>query len=129
MKIALIIGGIIAMLLLGVWFMAPESDNEVSGVVASAQTASSKAEQGEAYLYDVRTPEEFNSGNATGSINFDNELIQAGQLPDAPKNAEIYVYCRSGNRSAEATSVLTNAGYTNVTDLGGLDTMRAAGLL
>lgn len=134
MKKGLIALAILLLAGVGLWLLAPttecqgEACNTEQTQTVAAQ-ASAKAEQGEAYLYDVRTPEEYNSAHATNAVNFDNELIQAGQLPDAPKDSEIYVYCRSGNRSAEATQALQSAGYTNVTDLGGLDTMTAAGVL
>lgn len=36
------------------------------------------------------------------------------------KNAEIFVYCRSGNRSAMASKILTKLGYTHIYNLGGI---------
>jgi rhodanese-related sulfurtransferase len=38
------------------------------------------------------------------------------------------VYCRSGNRSAAAARILTDAGYTPVYDLGGIQDWVAEGL-
>jgi phage shock protein E len=43
-------------------------------------------------------------------------------LPD--KNAEILVYCRSGNRSRQASDKLVKMGYTNIYDFGGLNTWK-----
>jgi len=37
------------------------------------------------------------------------------------KNAEIFVYCRSGNRSVTASQALVELGYTNVYNLGGIN--------
>lgn len=80
-----------------------------------------------AKLYDVRTAEEFAAGHFAQATNFPVETMQAGTLPDVAKDTTIYVYCRSGNRSAQATIALKNAGYTNVTDLGGLSDVEAIG--
>ena len=80
-----------------------------------------------AQLLDVRTAEEFDSGHFAGAINLDVEDIIAGKLPDAAKDAQLYVYCRSGNRSAQAVSLLKQAGFTNITDLGGLTDVESIG--
>ncbi|MCA9349361.1 rhodanese-like domain-containing protein, partial [Candidatus Saccharibacteria bacterium] len=61
------------------------------------------------------------------AVNFDLQLMQAGQLPNIDKNTKIYVYCRSGNRSAQAASLLKQAGFTNITDLGGLSDIQNLG--
>lgn len=75
-----------------------------------------------ALLLDVRTPEEYAAGHAEGAINLPNEEIQAGAVPEAGKDQKLYVYCRSGNRSNQATQKLTAAGYTNIADLGPMTT-------
>jgi rhodanese-related sulfurtransferase len=41
-------------------------------------------------------------------------------LTELDKNKEIYLYCRSGNRSGKATRILQNLGYRNVTNIGGI---------
>ncbi|MCU0667217.1 MAG: rhodanese-like domain-containing protein [Patescibacteria group bacterium] len=134
MKKTLFIAFGVLVVAVGVWWVFYPS-NECSGEACGqssqqplAKQAVIKAEQGQAYLYDVRTPEEFNQKHAQQAINFDVELIKAGEYPDIPKDSTIYVYCRSGNRSAQATALLKQAGYTNVTDLGGLDQMEQAGV-
>lgn len=80
------------------------------------------------HLYDVRTPEEYASSHAKFAALWPLDGIEAGKLPDVPKNEPIAVYCRSGNRSAQATELLKNAGYTDVTDMGGLSTLGEYGL-
>ena len=72
-------------------------------------------------LVDVREPSEFNAGCIEGA-----QLIPLGTIetdfeaaiPD--KDAKIFVYCRSGNRSAQAAKKLVDLGYTNVFDIGGI---------
>ena len=72
-------------------------------------------------VYAVRTKEEYDAGHIAGAILIPNETITTEQpklLPDL--DAEILVYCRSGNRSAQAANKLLAIGYTNVVDFGGI---------
>ena len=80
-----------------------------------------------AKLYDVRTAPEYASGHFTGAINWPVENIAAGQLPDVPKTTKLYVYCESGSRSTQAMGLLKNAGFTDVTNLGGLARIQSIG--
>lgn len=78
-------------------------------------------------LIDVRTPEEFASGHIAGAVNIPvQELDQ--RLSEVPDDKEIVVYCRSGNRSATATQILTSSGYDGVYDMGGIIAWQQAGL-
>ena len=77
---------------------------------------------GEALWIDVRTAQEFNTGHVSQAVNIPYEEIAgsiAGLTED--KDAPIYVYCRSGRRSGIAKATLEEAGYSNVTNLGGLE--------
>ena len=71
-------------------------------------------------IVDVRTVEEYNEGHIPGAINIPNESITAApsELPD--KDQVLYVYCRSGNRSKQASSKLAKLGYTNIYEMGGI---------
>lgn len=80
-----------------------------------------------AKLYDVRTDEEYTDGHFEDADLWSLQDIQAAKLPDVAKDTKLYVYCRSGNRSAQAASLLSDAGYTNVVDLGGLQDVQASG--
>lgn len=74
-------------------------------------------------LVDVRTPGEYAQGFIPNAmlLPLDRLAFDAGKkLPD--KDAEIMVYCLSGNRSRSAASILARAGYTNVTNIGGIGT-------
>jgi rhodanese-related sulfurtransferase len=79
-------------------------------------------------IYDVRTPEEYAESHVPAAKLFPLQDLQAGKLPDTPKDTPIAVYCRSGNRSSEALQLLKQAGYTHVTDLGGLNDLPKYGL-
>src|SRR5215213_2244437 len=70
-------------------------------------------------LLDVRNPEEYADGHIAGSINIPLEELSS-QLSQVPQNIMVVVYCRSGNRSAQAVALLKDAGYTQVLDMGGI---------
>ena len=75
----------------------------------------------ETYLIDVRSPEEYAEAHADGAVNIPVEEVAAkiGAVT-ADKDADIYVYCRSGRRAGVAQETLTGLGYTKVTNLGTL---------
>jgi phage shock protein E len=70
-------------------------------------------------VIDVRTLDEWNSGHLESAINIEWQNITSIQS-NIPKNEEIYLYCRSGNRSGKATKILLDAGYTNVINAGSI---------
>lgn len=71
-------------------------------------------------IYDVRTLPEYQAGHTKGAILLPLADIESGKMPTEDKTAAIAVYCRSGNRSSQATALLKKTGFTNVKDLGGL---------
>lgn len=79
------------------------------------------ATDGDYIILDVRRADEFAAGHIPGAINVANENIadtQPAELSD--KDQVIYVYCRSGNRSKQASAKLAAMGYTNVIEFGGI---------
>ena len=73
-------------------------------------------------ILDVRTPEEFSDKHIPGAINVANETIGIGEIPELPdKEQLILVYCRSGNRSKQASEKLAALGYTNIVEFGGIN--------
>jgi rhodanese-related sulfurtransferase len=78
-------------------------------------------------LLDVRTPEEFASGHIPGAVNIAVESLMS-RLSEVPQNQPVVVYCRSGNRSATAAQILSDAGYANIYDMGAIFDWQAAGL-
>ena len=72
-------------------------------------------------VVDVRTPEEYAEGHIPGAINIPLDTLgdeQPAELPDLDQR--IYVYCRSGRRSATSTAILAGIGYRDVVDFGGI---------
>jgi len=73
-------------------------------------------------ILDVRTPEEFSDKHIPGAINIPNETISTEEIPELPnKDQLILVYCRSGNRSKQASEKLVALGYTNIVEFGGIN--------
>ena len=73
-------------------------------------------------ILDVRTPEEFSEKHIPGAINVANETIGSEKIPELPdKDQLILVYCRSGNRSKQASEKLVALGYTNIVEFGGIN--------
>ncbi len=72
-------------------------------------------------ILDVRRADEFAAGHIPGAINVANESIGAEAIPELPdKDQLILVYCRSGNRSKQASQKLADMGYTNIAEFGGI---------
>ena len=89
----------------------------------SMQEAVEMMEKEENYIIlDVRTHEEFAAGHIPGAIVVPNETIGTEEIPQLPyKDQLIMVYCRSGNRSKQASDKLVKLGYTNIVEFGGIN--------
>jgi rhodanese-related sulfurtransferase len=80
-----------------------------------------------AWLLDVREPDEWAAGHAP-----DARHIPLGQLGnranEVPQDQDVYVICRSGNRSGRAAQALNGAGWRAFNVAGGMQDWAAAGL-
>ncbi len=76
-------------------------------------TQLSEAIKGGAFLVDVRTPVEFAGGSAKGATNIPLDKIIT-QLSKFKNKKSIVVFCRSGGRSSQAKSILTQNGFEPV---------------
>lgn len=77
------------------------------------------------FLVDVRTPAEFASGSAKGAVNIPLDQVSAKVAQFKGKHA-VVVFCRSGNRSAQAKATLERSGITNVYNGGSVTNVIAA---
>lgn len=72
-------------------------------------------------LVDVRTPQEFSEGHVFGAINIPLDTIETSfESLFEDKDVQLFIICRSGNRSAQAATILQKLGYTDITDIGGI---------
>lgn len=85
--------------------------------------AAAMMEKDENYiLLDVRTAEEYEEKHIPDAVNIPNETIGTEEIQKLPdKDQLILVYCRSGNRSKQASQKLADLGYTNVVEFGGIN--------
>lgn len=76
-----------------------------------------------ALLLDVREPAEFAAGHVPGAVNIPRGVLefQIGGHPafQGKQQAELVVYCQSGGRSALATQVLNQMGYSGAVSMAG----------
>ena len=113
-------------LLLSVLFLAGcalPAEQKVSYRQINMDEAITMMEEESSYIIlDVRTPEEFADKHIPGAINIPNETISTEEIPELPdKDQLILVYCRSGNRSKQASEKLAALGYTNIVEFGGIN--------
>ena len=73
-----------------------------------------------ALLLDVRTAEEYASGHIPGSVNLPLDRIGAAAELVPDRACPLFVYCRSGARSAQAAAQLGKMGYEKVKNIGGI---------
>lgn len=81
----------------------------------------------EAFLLDVREPEEYAAGHVPGAINLPQGDL-ATRLAAVPRDRAVYLICRSGARSLRAGQFLKQVGYADVVSVrGGTEAWQAAG--
>ena len=101
-----------------------------SAALLSPDDASAKIESGDVEILDVRTPEEYAQGHIEGATLVDfYEPGFADRIAELDRDREYVVYCRSGNRSGQATAIMADQGFSTVNDVeGGIVAWEAAGL-
>ena len=101
---------------------APTADTPDYRQINMQEAITMMEEESDYIILDVRTPEEFSEKHIPGAINVPNETIGSEEIPELPdKDQLILVYCRSGNRSKQASDKLAALGYTNIVEFGGIN--------
>ena len=97
-------------------------DKKTYRQVSPEEAAAMMEEETDYIILDVRTQEEYETAHIPGAICIPNETIGTEDIPELPdKEQLILVYCRSGNRSKQASEKLVNQGYTNIVEFGGIN--------
>ena len=92
-----------------------QTDQFLSGLNAFRETPG-------ALLLDVREEEDYHAGHIPGSTFVSLQAIPTPVLQTvSDKDTPLFVYCYRGNRRRYAVSILKEAGYTNVTNIGGIE--------
>jgi rhodanese-related sulfurtransferase len=110
-------------------FGTPESapTTNVSHTTVDVQEASRRQAAG-ALLIDVREPAEWQQGHAPGATLIPLGSL-SGRLADFPRDRDVLLICRSGNRSGSAQRQLLQLGYQRVFNVaGGMNAWSNAGL-
>lgn len=106
--------------------MGGASASNTLASTVSVSEAHDLAQKG-AFVLDVRTVEEWNEFHAPNSTLIPLDQL-ASRLNEVPRDRQIVVVCRSGNRSQQGRDILRNAGFEQVTSMtGGLNEWRAGG--
>ena len=97
-------------------------DKKTYRQVSPEEAAAMMEEETDYIILDVRTQEEYETAHIPGAICIPNETIGTEDIPELPdKDQLILVYCRSGNRSKQASEKLAKQGYINIVEFGGIN--------
>ena len=114
------------LLLFGIGFFSSSTDTNILGAQSpftglSPQTFNNELRTGNYILLDIRTMEEYNSGHISHAKHIDFYQTQSFStyLDALDKNAQYLIYCRSGNRTKSALSLMKDKGFTSAWDLSG----------
>lgn len=104
---------------------APQAADTATFQTVSVQDLKQAVDAG-AYVLDVRTPQEFAQGHIAGAVNLPLGEV-AARAGEVPGERPVYVICRSGSRSAQASGILAARGKDVINVGGGMNEWTAAG--
>jgi rhodanese-related sulfurtransferase len=114
----LIFIGLVLILVAGFFLLKPVPPQVAVLPSEVSVTEAVKLRDAGAFILDVRQPEEWEQAHISGAT-----LIPLGELQarsnEVPKNVNVVVVCRSGNRSLQGREILLTAGFTQVTSMSG----------
>jgi rhodanese-related sulfurtransferase len=119
---------VVAIVALIIYLIASSTGGSATAATASEISVNQAFEKYQAgtFLLDVRTQEEWDEYHAPNTT-----LIPLDELPsrlsELPKDQEIVVICRSGNRSQQGRDILLDAGFNATSMAGGLKEWYASG--
>lgn len=95
--------------------------NDAKGRIREVNSAEAKALHagGKAVFLDVRDQQEVNLGIIPGAVHVSRGNLETKIEGVVPRDAEVIIYCASGNRSALAADTMQEMGYGNVASLAG----------
>ena len=113
-------------LLLALLLLAGCSGNSADGAYQqiTQEEAKEMMDTQEVIILDVREQDEYDRCHIPGAVLLPVGTIDENTAADVipEKDSTVLVYCRSGNRSKTAFSTLADLGYTNIYELGGINT-------
>lgn len=114
---------ILLILCISVLLVGCSNNNNLTkkGTMISVEEVYSLIGNDDVFLLDVRTVQEYHTGHINGSISIPLNTLETISSLEIDKDSKIVVYCRSGNRSKTALEKLIDMGYTEVYDMGGIE--------
>ncbi len=103
-----------------VFFTACKDTSSDIKVITPQEVKEAVYDNGSHQLIDVRTLEEFKEGHLKNAQNIcvtDDDFVENIQKLD--KDKPVYLYCRSGKRSARAAAILKDLGFKEIYDMDG----------
>lgn len=93
----------------------------LSGTALAADSAVAENPAQKPTIVDVRTAEEFAQNHLIGAVNLDFKSADfSDQVQKLDKSGSYRLYCRTGNRSAQAAELMKKLGFDDVQSVGGL---------
>ena len=115
---------LLLLMLTGCGGNASNTSSESDYQQISQEEAKEMMDTQDVIILDVREQDEYDSGHIPGAVLLPvgtiDEETAAEVIPE--KDSTVLVYCRSGNRSKTASSALSELGYTNIYEFGGINT-------
>ncbi len=104
------------------------SSDAPGAYTVKAEDAVEMIESGERTVIDVRSPAEYAGAHIVGAVNIDVDGADFdARIAELDSEGPYLVYCRSGNRSAQAAEQMEAAGIKDIADAGGLADLARAG--
>lgn len=94
---------------------SPKTTEEKTSTEATQEVSIKEQVAKGAFLVDVRTPAEFSMGSVKGAVNIPLDEVES-RVNEFKGKPYVILFCRSGNRSGQAKSILEANGITNVTN-------------
>lgn len=112
--------GLVSLLLIALAVAGCSSTTDTVTLVDSGRAETLMQSQADLVVLDIRTPEEVAEGVLPGAIAIDfySDTFR-DQLAELDRGVPYLVYCRSGNRSAEAVTMMTDLGFEEIYELDG----------
>lgn len=101
---------------------SPSQAEEAAYQQISQETAKEMMAEDDGHIVvDVRRQDEYEAGHIPGAVCIPNETIENDPPEELPDYDQvILIYCRSGNRSKQASRKLAGMGYTHIYEFGGI---------
>lgn len=109
------------LLFAGLFAIQSASGHDTTGLAIQQVKFEKLMKKKNAYVLDVRTPEEYKSGFIGNAVNYNvmDRIAFVNAISSLDKNKKYLLYCKSGRRSGKALVMMKNMGFRKVHHLKG----------